>query len=654
MVSEIVDRRLKKLHAECLRYNDNHTAIPLETRENFQWWFSATLKEFEDFAEVGMLFLGFKLSRMQRSIARYMQYGGRLSMVQAQRGEAKSTLAALYCIWLLIQTPSTRIMIVSAGASQSDDMSLLITRIIMNWSLLCWLRPDTRKGDRDSALNFDVHYSLKGIDKSASIYSIGITASLQGKRADFILADDIESQKNSATQTMRDTLLEQTKEFAAICINGSILYLGTPQSKDSVYRKLPQRGYNVRVWTGRYPTDKELERYSGGTNIAPEIMEDILHNPMLQTGGGIEGNKGHPTDPTHISEETLQAKELDYGLEGFALQYMLDTTLADEARTRIKLSDLIVYGGNSETVPEKLYHSTDSTKVISNLNSINEAIGSHKLYEAVGVSTDFIKFEHKLMVADPAGNGGDEIAFALGGATNSYIHWISVGGFAGGFSEDNIVAMIKEMLIHSTYSLKIERNTGAGAVTALFIAQLDKLKLLCDNPSTDSKYIKDICSTLGISQLVLKDKLRKFGVEDYFSTGQKELRILNTISPVTRRHKIVVHKNAIEQDWQHCLRHSPDKRNTMSAFYQIAQITSDRGSLRHDDRADCLQRLTQELEQHLAKDESKGAEQRKEADFKNWLDNPMGYANNGATKRRGRNTSGLSTINHRRTLRRVQ
>ena len=153
---------------------------------------------------------------------------------------------------------------------------------------------------------------------------------------------------------------------------------------------------------------------------------------------------------------------------------------------------------------------------------------------------------------------------------------------------------------------------------------------------------------------MLKDKLRKFGVEDYFSTGQKELRILNTISPVTRRHKIVVHKNAIEQDWQHCLRHSPDKRNTMSAFYQIAQITSDRGSLRHDDRADCLQRLTQELEQHLAKDESKGAEQRKEADFKNWLDNPMGYANNGATKRRGRNTSGLSTINHRRTLRRVQ
>ena len=44
--------------------------------------------------------------------------------------------------------------------------------------------------DRDSTKNFDVHGSLKGIDKSASASSVGITANLQGKRADFILADD--------------------------------------------------------------------------------------------------------------------------------------------------------------------------------------------------------------------------------------------------------------------------------------------------------------------------------------------------------------------------------------------------------------------------------------------------------------------------------
>lgn len=652
MVSELVDRRLTKLYVHCQEYKDRYTEIPLELRENLQMWFSATFKEFVDFAELGMLFLGFKMSEIQRSIAEFMQYGGKLIMVQAQRGQAKSTLAALYCIWLLIQEPSTRILITSGGGEQANSISILISRIIMNWTILCWLRPDTRKGDRDSAINFDVHYALKGIDKSASVSSVGITANLAGRRADFVLADDVETQRNSATQPMRDTLLNQTKEFAAICITGRILYLGTPQTKDSVYRKLPQRGYNVRVWTGRYPTNKELERYGSGVNIAPEIMTALLKDSSLQTGGGIEGTRGKPTDPNHISEEILQAKELEYGEEGFALQYMLDTTLSDEARTKIKLSDLIVYGGNSSKVPEMLYHSTDSAKIVKNIPDINEAISSAIMYEAVGVADTFIKFEHKLMIVDPAGNGGDEISFALGGATNSYIHWISVGGFSGGFAEDNIMAMIREMLSHDTYDLRIERNTGAGAVTALFIAQLDKLKLLC-NVDPNHDLVKDLCSDLGVQPIVLRERLQKFGVSDYFSTGQKELRIINTISPMTRRHKIVVHTNALSTDWEHCKRHAPDKRNSFSAFYQLMNITTDRNSLVHDDRVDCLQRLTQELAPFVSKDETKGAEKRREEDFKNWLDNPMGYANNAPTARRGQTRGRLSTINRSKAKRKL-
>ena len=198
--------------------------------------FAATLPNFKEFAELGMLYLGFKLSEIQADIAEYMQAGQAKRMVQAQRGQAKSTLAALYCIWRLILNPSARILIVSGGERQASDVALLIIRIIQNWSILCWLRPDTAKGDRTSVSAFDVHYSLKGIDKSASVSCVGITANLQGMRADFILADDIETQRNSMTQTERDKLLLLTKEFAAICISGEIMYLGTPQTKDSVYR----------------------------------------------------------------------------------------------------------------------------------------------------------------------------------------------------------------------------------------------------------------------------------------------------------------------------------------------------------------------------------------------------------------------------------
>ena len=190
MLSDTVISRYKMLHQACQKWNHQPELIPLEERELLATICAGAFREFRDFAEVGMQYLGFKLSEIQSDIAVFMQYGQNKRMVQAQRGQAKSTLAALYCIWLLIHKPSTRVLIVSGGGDQADAISILVVRIIMNWSILAWLRPDTTKGDRDSTKNFDVHGSLKGIDKSASVSSVGITANLQGKRADFILADD--------------------------------------------------------------------------------------------------------------------------------------------------------------------------------------------------------------------------------------------------------------------------------------------------------------------------------------------------------------------------------------------------------------------------------------------------------------------------------
>src|SRR3546814_10010324 len=43
---------------------------------------------------------------------------------------------------------------------------------------------------------------------------------------------------------MREKLEGKTKEYAAILKpDGEIIYLGTPQSEQSIYRKLPEKGY---------------------------------------------------------------------------------------------------------------------------------------------------------------------------------------------------------------------------------------------------------------------------------------------------------------------------------------------------------------------------------------------------------------------------
>ena len=61
-----------------------------------------------------------------------------------------------------------------------------------------------------------------------------------------LIADDVENVNNSMTQGQRDKLSELVKEFDA-CITpekGRIIFLGTPQTENSLYDVLPQYNKN--------------------------------------------------------------------------------------------------------------------------------------------------------------------------------------------------------------------------------------------------------------------------------------------------------------------------------------------------------------------------------------------------------------------------
>ena len=162
---------------------------------------------------------------------------------------------------------------------------------------LACLRPDRNNGDRTSTEAFDVHYTLRGDGMNPSVACLGITSNLQGYRADLLIPDDIESSKNALTMVQRENLLHLSKDFTSICSEGRIVYLGTPQSIDSIYNSLPGRGYKVRVWTGRYPTLEEEKEY--GDTLAPYITSRLKANPELRVGGGVLGDKGIPIDIRH-------------------------------------------------------------------------------------------------------------------------------------------------------------------------------------------------------------------------------------------------------------------------------------------------------------------------------------------------------------------
>jgi hypothetical protein len=552
--------------------------------------------EFVPFCQEVMEFLNFSMTWMQEDIALYMQTGPRLSMVQAQRGEAKSTIACIFAVWCLIQNPSMRVMLVSGTEDKAEENGTLIFRIISRMPLLDYLIPDKLAGDKTSVLEFDVHWSLKGIDKSASVVCKGITSGIAGYRADILIPDDIETNKNGLTHTQRAHIELLSKEFAAICTHGRILYLGTPQTKDSIYNNLPARGYDVRIWPGRFPTVEEIEHYA--EFLAPAILARMEKlGARCRTGRGLDGSRGWSTDPQRYSESDLESKELDGGPEYFQLQYMLDTSLADATRQQIKLRDLIIGDFDKDNVPEVVGWAAEP-KLRLELDA-QFPVTKAELYRPAYISDVFTQLKNITMTIDPAGEGGDELAFATGGSIGPYIHCTGIGGLKGGLSDDNLekLAVLVEQL--GVKRVLVEDNMGAGTVR---------------------KLILNYFLSIGANG---QQRLPGVSVEDYHSSGQKERRIIETLRPVIQRHRLIVHRNAFDMDLEYLKQYPMDKRNVRSIFLQLSSITIERGCLDKDDRADALEALVRELSPALVMDETKASAARAKAEFKMFRDDPM-------------------------------
>jgi hypothetical protein len=159
---------------------------------------------------------------------------------------------------------------------------------------------------------------------------------------------------------MRNKLSETVKEFDAILKpEGRIIYLGTPQNQDSLYNKLPDRGYKVSIWPARYPNTDQTVGY--GTELARLISNAMAVDDTIV---------GEPTDPARFSDFDLLEREASYGRSGFALQFMLDTRLFDAERYPLKVSDLIIMDIPTQEAPEKVSWSSDSQYIVEELPNV--------------------------------------------------------------------------------------------------------------------------------------------------------------------------------------------------------------------------------------------------------------------------------------------
>ena len=466
---------------------------------------------------------------VQFDMAKYMQDSPRRCVIQAFRGVGKSWICSAFVCWKLLNNPDLKFLVVSASKNRADDFSTFTKRLINEMEILTHLTP--KENQRGSNVSFDV--ALAKPSHAPSVKSVGITGQLTGSRADFIISDDCESLNNSLTQSMRDKLSESIKEFEAVLSpNGKIMFLGTPQSEMSIYNELGVRGYDTKIWTARRPEQDKLHKYQN------KLANFVISNTE---------RSGDPVDPERFTDIDLKEREASYGRSGFALQFMLDTTLSDKERYPLKLSDFIVMDINPNIAPVSLAWAGSQEYACEDLPSVG--FTGDKFYKPMFKSEQFADYKGSVMAIDPSGRGKDELGVAIVKQLGGNLYVLVCTGKSGGYSNDNLEWIAREARNHNVNHIIIESNFGDGMFTQL-----------------------------------LKPVVNRFypvNIEEVNHSKQKELRIIDTLEPLLNQHRLVISPQLIRQDFD-----TTDANYQL--FHQITRITKDRGSLRNDDRLDVL------------------------------------------------------------------
>ena len=497
---------------------------------------------------------------VQYDIAMYLQHGDKRRIIEAFRGVGKSWITAAYVLWLLYRDPQHRIMVVSANKERADAFSIFTKRLIEEIDILLFLRPN---GGRDSNIAFDVGPALP--DQAPSVKSVGITGQLTGGRANTIIADDIEVPKNSATETQRERLGELVKEFdAVIKPGGEIIYLGTPQSAQSLYNIIQTRGYNLRIWPARYTTGRDKE----GTDIYGGSLADIITVPLEET----PTLELKTTEPTRFSDLDLAEREASYGKSGFALQFMLDTSLSDAHRYPLKCKDLMVLDVRKEEAPVQITWASGSQQHLDTYENVG--LNGDKFYSPMYVSKEWAKWQGCVMFIDPSGRGADETAYCVTRMLNGVIYVVRWGGLIDGHGENTLTSLATIAKEESVNTIMVEANFGDGMWLKLFSPTLNAI-----HPCT---------------------------LDEYKVMGQKEVRIIDKLEPVFNQHRLVMTPQVIDSDLK-----TASENLSFSGIWQLTHITRDRGSLKHDDRLDVLAEAVGYWMEQVARDVKKAEQMHK-------------------------------------------
>ena len=522
-------------------------------------------------------------TRAQYAIADYLQHGPKRLQIQAFRGVGKSWITGAFVLWTLFNNPEKKIMIISASKERADNMSIFLQKLIIETPWLSHLRPKNDDA-RWSRISFDVQCAPS---QAPSVKSVGITGQLTGSRADLMILDDVEVPGNSMTEMMREKLLQLCTEAESILTpkeDSRIMYLGTPQTTFTIYRKLAERNYRPFVWPARVP--RKLANYEG--LIAPQLQEDI----------DMGSEPWSVTDPDRFNDDDLIEREASMGRSNFMLQFMLDTSLSDAEKFPLKMADLIVTSVNPTTAPDSLVWCSDPRNVIKELPTVG--LPGDYFYSPMQIQGEWDSYTETICSVDPSGRGTDETAAAYISQRNGYLYLHEMRAYRDGYSDNTLLDILKGCKKFKVTKLVVETNFGDGIISELFKKHLQQTQQAID-------------------------------VEEVRANVRKEDRIIDTLEPVLNQHRLVVDRTVIDWDYNSNKDEAPEKRLLYMLFYQMSRMCREKGAVKHDDRLDALAQGVKYFTDALSISALEVVKQRKREDWndmiESFLDDPQSAVN---------------------------
>ena len=523
-------------------------------------------------------------TRAQLCIAEYLQQGPKRLQIQAFRGVGKSWITAAFVLWTLYNNPDKKIMVVSASKDRADSFSIFCQRLVLEVPWLSYLKPKS-DDQRWSRVSFDVGPAKP--HQAPSVKSVGITGQLTGSRADLMILDDVEVPGNSMTELMREKLLQLCTETESILTpnpDSRIMFLGTPQTTFTIYRKLAERNYRPFVWPSRYP--KKLANYEG--LLAPQLVEDIENGAQ----------SWEVTDPDRFSDEDLIEREAAMGRSNFMLQFMLDTTLSDAEKFPLKMADLIVTSVNPTTAPESIVWCSDPQNIIKEAPTVG--LPGDYFYSPMQLQGQWDDYSETICSIDPSGRGSDETAATYISQRNGFLYVHEMRAYRDGYSDKTLLDILRGCRKYKVSKLLIETNFGDGIVAELFKKHLIQTKQNID-------------------------------VEEVRANVRKEDRIIDALEPVLNQHRLVIDRGLIDWDYNSNKDAPPEERLLYMLFYQFSRMCREKGAVKHDDRLDSLAQGVKYFTDAMAISANQEIAKRKFEEWQDleqaWKDDPQSAAN---------------------------